>query len=158
PEWRASEANPSAPQRGAPTDLLLPKQQIHAGSNRYSRSVSVTGVSRDWAERFSCAQPRASESTNHPAATGSEQSAIAPSFSPNACRVSKIQPDNASEPRWITTSTRFFALYFSSRVTTVNSKWRAGFAIAKFIHRLNTWPLMTTMSLGIPARTAKPTI
>src|SRR6516162_9139672 len=33
----------------------------------------------------------------------------------------------------MTTSIRFFALYFSSRPTTVKNTWRAGLAMAKYL-------------------------
>src|SRR5262249_27761394 len=115
----------------------LHAQRIHAASKLYSPLPSLPDAAVR-VDRLSCARPRPSESTSHPAATGSEQSAIVPSFSPNACIVSKIQPDKASAPRYTTTSTRFFALYFSSRDTTVKNSWRAGFAIAKFIQRCTT--------------------
>ena len=57
----------------------------------------------------------------------------------------------------MTTSIRFFALYFSSRATTVKNTWRAGLAMAKFIQRCATWITTTTVRRGASASAAKPT-
>src|SRR6185312_3213810 len=109
------------------------------------------------AARYSCVRPNAADSTSQPAATGSATSAMAPIFSPSACTVLNTQPYSASEPRYTTTSIRFFALYFSSRPSTVKNTWRAGLAIAKFIQRCATCSTTTTARPGISASTAKPT-
>ena len=57
----------------------------------------------------------------------------------------------------MTTSMRFFALYFSSRPSTVKKTWRAGLAMAKFIQRCTTWTTSTTLSVGDTNSAAKPT-
>ena len=66
------------------------------------------------------------------------------------------QPPAASAPRTATMSITFFALYFSSRATTVNSTSRAGLEMAKFAVRCSAWKAITTASTGAAASTAKP--
>ena len=56
---------------------------------------------------------------------------------PRVLSEANSQPPAASAPRTATMSMTFFALYFSSRSTTVNSASRAGFEIAKLAVRCN---------------------
>ena len=51
------------------------------------------------AARCSCARPSVADRTSQAAATGQATSAIAPSFRPSVCKLSKTHPYNASEPR-----------------------------------------------------------
>ena len=52
-------------------------------------------------------------------------------------------------------SITFFALYFSSRASTVNSTSRAGFERAKLAVRWIAWKAMTTSSAGVKASTSE---
>ena len=71
-----------------------------------------------------------------------------PELEPERLKAVEQPAVRASAPRYTTTSITFFALYFSSRPTTVKNTWRAGFAIAKLIQRCTTWNATTTASAG----------
>ena len=83
-------------------------------------------------------------------------SEIARNSRPSERSAANSQPPAASAPRTATMSITFFALYFSSRATTVNSTSRAGFEIAKLAVRCSAWKAITTASIGAAASTANP--
>ena len=85
------------------------------------------------------------------ALTASERASM-----PSARSPVTSQPPAASAPRTATMSITFFALYFSSRASTVKSTSRAGLEIAKFAVRCSAWKAITTASTGAAASSANP--
>src|ERR1043165_3491691 len=105
--------------------------------------------------RRSCARPSAADSTRHTVATPIATSEMPRISSRLRSRV-KNHPPAASAPRTATMSITFFALYFSSRATTVKSTSRAGLEMAKFAVRCSAWKAITTASTGDAASSVKP--
>src|SRR5438105_8802351 len=102
------------------------------------------------------APPSAVESTRPTADIAMAHTASARACIPTARRPVTSQPPTASAPRTATMSITFFALYFSSRASTVKSTSRAGFEMAKLAVRCSAWKAITTASTGVAASTAKP--
>src|ERR1700694_734105 len=118
-------------------------------------SAELWGIPCNRARR-SCARPSSKARANQIAVIGTVASEIAESSRPTPRINAKSQPDTASAPRKTTMSITFFALYFSSRSSTVKRTSRAGLEIAKFAVRWMAWKAMTTKSAGVQASARKP--
>src|SRR5579862_2805548 len=136
--------------------LLSHSLRQHPSATVHSLFAHIRYEACRAAARRSWARPSASARAMQPAITGTTVNEIVASSRPKPRSAVKSQLDTASEPRNTTRSITFFALYFSSRSSTVKKSWKDGLEIAKLAVRWIAWNTTTTARMGESASTMKP--